>query len=123
VLAGFQAEKGAIGSQYCVHSDSLAAGDTPGVIYHGFTNGKESGAVAGITAAEMTLTQQGLRLFVGSCVSYMPSAGQYSVLIYPIHATDTHARQLALAVRHVMQNQAYRTSVSSSGAVYLYFQL
>ena len=122
VLAGFQSENGTIVTQNCLHTTFSAAADSPVIVYKPATGGVEK-PVLGITAGEMTLNQLGLRIVVASCVTDTRTAGQYVAILLPIHASDTQARQVALAVRHVMQNQAYKTVAASHGSVHLYFQL
>lgn len=123
VLADFQAENGVLNRQYCLHAESLSTPDAPAIGYVAVSSTKERGAVQGLTQADTTLTALGLRVYVTSCIYDAYSAGQYVVLVRPIHVLDLEARQLALATREVMKNQAIKTTATSTGTVTLLFQL
>ena len=125
-LAAFQAEKGTISGQYCVH-DSTYSPPTVGsaLVYADNVRGgaKPKGEVSGMARGGLTLDHLGVNIRVLSCVSDADSPGQYLAVVLPIRASDAQARQVALAVQHAMQKQAYKSQTGSSGAVYLYFQL
>lgn len=123
VLAGFQSEKGVLNQQYCLHAQSLSTPDTPAIEYSAVSSTRERGAVQGLTQADTTLAALGLRVYVASCAYGAYSAGQYIVMVRPIHVLDLQARQLALATRDVMQSQAIKTTATSTGTVTLLFQL
>lgn len=122
VLAGFQAEKGTISTQYCLHTETNSGNSSP-IIFASQVGGRGSMPVSGITQGEMRLSHLGIMISVASCITDTQAAGQYVVVIRPMLASITSARQVALAVQHVMQAQAYKTMATSSGAVLLYFQL
>jgi len=122
VLAGFQAEKGTLVTQYCLHTEGNA-GTNGALIMARPVDARGDVPVSGITPSDMILSHLGIRIAVASCVTDTQAAGQYVVVISPMANSDTSARQVALAVQHVMQGQTYKTRASSTGTVALYFQL
>lgn len=126
VLATFQAENGSLNAPYSVYSPSNLPTSSPALMQRECKNGMPQGTpkeVSGISHDDLTLNNLGIKIYISSCVSSAVSPGQYQVVIVPIQYRDTQARQIALAVGHAMQNQAYKTSVSSIGAVSLFFQI
>lgn len=124
VLAGFQAEKGNINQPYCVHDTLGSSGTASALEFSQISNGKLAfSEVAGMNKAELSLNQLGIDIHVASCVTNASSSGQYLVIILPKKGSGAESRQVALAVQHVMQAQAYKTMATSTGPVFLYFQL
>lgn len=124
VLTGFQAETGNINKPYCVHDTLGSPRATAALEFSQESNGKLVFAeVAGMSKAELSLGQLGIDIHVASCVTHASSSGQYQVILVPKSGSGIEARQVALAVHHVMQNQTYRALAGSSGVVQLYFQL
>ena len=122
VLGGLQAEMGPIHrGSYCVH-DTLGTPKASAALE--MSNGKlEFVEVPGMTKSELILDQLGIEVHVASCITHVSASGQYQVILIPKRATDIQARQVALAVHHIMQNQTYKATAGSSGIVQLYFQL
>ena len=125
VLGGLQAEKGPIHrGSYCVHDTLGAPNASAALESYPMSNGKlEFVEVPGMTKSELILDQLGIEVHVGSCITHVSASGQYQVILIPKRATDIQARQVALAVHHIMQNQTYKATAGSSGIVQLYFQL
>jgi prepilin-type N-terminal cleavage/methylation domain-containing protein len=122
VLAGFQADNGTLVTQQCLHTETTSGTNSPAIIASSVV-GHHQRPISDITQSDLTLSHLGLRMIVASCVTDTQAAGQYVVIIRPTVASDTAARQVALAVQHVMKTQAYKTIASSTGSVSLYFQL
>lgn len=121
VLAGFQSEKGMIGTQYCVRNTSK--GDA-GLQYVSNSLLTDKGDIPGMTRAELTVARVGVRISIASCSTDAYSAGQYVVILQPAHpAASTQERQVILAVQQVMKSQAYKTVSASHGWVLLYFKV
>lgn len=123
VLAGFQAEKGPIGEQYCVMN---APASSPAALkYTAVSPSGMLGEVVGMSQAELSLNHSGVKVSVASCQGSPASyRGQYIVILHPLHPiAGTEARQVAMAVQHVMQRQAVKTQVTSQGWVMLTFQI
>jgi prepilin-type N-terminal cleavage/methylation domain-containing protein len=121
VLAGFQAENGTLGTQQCLHTESKP-GTGPALIASSKPEHQKK-PVYGITEPDLIVGHLGVRLFVAACSGYAQAAGQYLVVVQPMDRSDTAARQVALAVGHVMQGQTYKILFSGVGAVSLYFKL
>lgn len=122
VLAAFQVERGTLVTQQCLHTEANSGANNPALIGSSLLT-RQQKPIDGITQSDLILSPLGIRLMVASCVTDTQAAGQYVVIIRPMVASDTTARQVALAVQHVMQAQAYKTMASSTGTVSLYFQL
>ena len=125
VLGGFQAEKGGVNEAYCLRStENAPPGVTSAIEYFSRTTGSwEKGEVSGMGREELIMNRLGLEIHMSSCGTYSNALGQYQVMVKPIHASDTGARQLALAVSHVMQAQAYKTLPTSAGLVLLFLKI
>lgn len=126
VLASFQAENGSLNTPYYVYSPSNPPAGSSALMYRECKNGIQQGVpkeLGGISHDDLTLSNLGVRIFIGSCSANAQSPGQYQVLIIPIQHQDTQARQVAIAVSQVLQNLAYKTLISSSGTVSLFFQI
>lgn len=121
VLAGFQAENGTLVTQQCLHTESKP-GTGPALVATSVPE-HQTKLVYGITEPDLYLRHLGVRMIVASCVTSTQAAGQYVVIVKAINQSDTAARQVALAVGHVMQGQTYKILVSGVGAVSLYFKL
>ena len=128
VLAAFQAENGSLNTQYRVYSptnppaggSALMGGECKNGILQTGTSTKN---LPGMSHEDLNLTNLGIRVVLASCVSGANAPGQYQVLIKPIHASDTQARQVALAVHHTMKSQTYKADASSLSFVTLFFQI
>lgn len=125
VLSGFQADTGSINGQYHVYSPSNRTPGGSALMYRECKDGKILGTakeLPGMSRDDLKLTNLGIEVVVASC-SGNEKPGQYQVLVIPIRHSDTQARQVALAVAHIMQGVAYKTHITSSGIVSLYFQI
>lgn len=124
VLSGFQAENGKISNPYCVHDTFGKNRSGSALEYSRVTNGRLGFVeVPGMNLSELTPGNLGIDIRVASCITHASSSGQYVLLLVPKRASGTEGRQIALAVLHIMQSQAYRATVGGSGTVQLYFQL
>jgi prepilin-type N-terminal cleavage/methylation domain-containing protein len=126
VLASFQAENGPLNTPYYVYSPSNPPAGSSPLLYRECIKGKQQGVpkeLGGISHDDLTLSNLGVRIYIGSCSTSANSPGQFQVLIIPIQHQDTQARQVAIAVSHLLEKQAYKTLISSSGNVSLFFQI
>lgn len=121
VIAQFQSEKGAIGVGFCA-SNALPNPNNLALKYTTFKP-IAVGYIDGISKNEFFLDAMNLKISFISCQSSLKE-GQYMVVLIPIHKNnDTDARQVALAVKEIMQKQVYKSMVTSQGGVILTIQL
>ena len=135
VLAGVQAEAGAsLGSaiQLLENADSPQDATAPALAYcliGSKSCGKEVYPVAGLARGELYFKHLGIKLLVSSGWVNASAPGQYKLSIAEDTAVTAgnpalkaSARQIMLAVHHVMQPHTYRTKVGTTD-VYLYFNV
>lgn len=136
VLAGLQAETGSTVGKPLQVFDNPGGGQeatAPALAYCVIVPGSScSGAVtaiAGLTRGELSFKHLGVKLSISSGYVNASAPGQYKISMAEDTsvtagnpALKTTARQVMLAVHHVMQPHTYRATVGRSD-VYLYFNL
>ena len=135
VLAGLQADSGgSLGSAIMVMENvaSPQDGTAPALAYCVIgprSCASKVTAVSGLTRGEMSFPHLGIKMLVSSGWVNVSAPGQYKISL----AEDTAitngdaalkitARQIMLAVHHVMEPYTYRAKVGASD-VYLYFNV
>lgn len=134
VLAGVEANRGPLGSAVGIHTSY--AGTSPDSFLYSFLieGGKGNAsnmAISGLDRAELERKKLGLQIALESGFFNSNKPGQYKVILYwsdaekggPIGGTEStaSARQIALAVREVMEPHAYKTRIGSD-SVTIYLQ-
>jgi prepilin-type N-terminal cleavage/methylation domain-containing protein len=135
VLAGLQSQTGAtLGTPLKLGDNTAARNDmsAPALTYCISVQTKCVDGyklVSGLNRGELEFKHLGVRLLVSSGYLHTDSPGQYKISINeatditrhdpPLHAT---ARQIMLAVHHVMKPHTYLNKVGH-GDVYLYFNM
>jgi prepilin-type N-terminal cleavage/methylation domain-containing protein len=135
-LTGVQAETGAtLGFPIRLFENPGRGQDptAPALAYcvtgsNGGCNGKVS-VVAGLAAGELSFKHLGVKLLISSGHVNVSAPGQYKISVTEDTlvtngnpALKTMAKQIMLAVHHVMQPHTYRATVGAND-VYLYFSI
>ncbi len=134
-LAGVEANRGPLGSVVGVHTSY--SGNSPDTFLYSFLKevGKGNSSnmvIPGIDRSELDRRNSGLQMIIESGFLNVNQPGQYKVMLYWSDVTNggpvgspgsvTNARQIALAVRDVMEPHAYKTRIGADNVV-LYLKI